>query len=219
MDLLNLKRLASYLQKFDMSFFDMLSVVDEFEKQIPAEFDFIREAEMMTTIRYNLQCARITDVVIPRIFPGLVSRCAITMSFIDGCRVDNQVALKLWGINPKQILKTIGRAYGQMLLVDGVAHCDRKYCRTSSQLSLALWVSFMPPPLNCPLLLYNQASDVLSSWCVSTLTFKSHSCTNVYPRFAKLAHLGNRKYLCSYDRGLLLLDNDASSSCNARTYV
>lgn len=125
MDLLNLKRLASYLQKFDMSFFDMQSVVSEFEKQIPAEFDFIREAEFMTTIRYNLQRARITDIVIPRVFPGLVSRRAIVMSFLDGCRVDNQATLKVWGINPREVLKSIGRAYGQMLLVDGVAHCDR----------------------------------------------------------------------------------------------
>lgn len=128
MDLLNLKRLASYLQKFDMSFFDMQSVVSEFEKQIPAEFDFIREAEFMTNIRYNLRRARITDVVIPRVFPGLVSRRAITMSFIDGCRADNQTTLKIWGINPRQVLKSIGQAYGQMLLVDGVAHCDSK-CR------------------------------------------------------------------------------------------
>lgn len=144
MDLLNLKRLASFLQKFDMSFFDMQSVAEEFEKQIPAEFDFIREAEMMTTIRYNLQRARITDIVIPRIFPGLTSRRAITMSFIEGCRADNQSTLKLWGINPKRIIRSLGRAYGQMLLVDGVAHCDRK-CYAyihSSQICLVPQLNF-----------------------------------------------------------------------------
>lgn len=127
MDLLNLRRLADYLQKHDMSFFDMNSVVEEFEAQIPAEFDFLREAEMMTTIRLNLQRANIHDVVIPRVLPGLVSRRALTMTFIDGCRADNSVALNLWGIKGKDVIKAIGRAYGQMLLVDGVAHCDRKY--------------------------------------------------------------------------------------------
>lgn len=128
MDLLNLKRLANYLQKHDMSFFDMNSVVKEFESQIPTEFDFLREAEIMTTIRLNLRRANIYDVVIPRVLPGLVSRRALTMTFMDGCRADNAVALNLWGINPKDVLKAIGRAYGQMLLYDGLAHCDRKYC-------------------------------------------------------------------------------------------
>lgn len=127
MDLLNLKRLAAYLQKFDMSFFDMQSVVHEFEKQIPAEFDFIREAEMMTIIRQNLMSARIIDVVVPRVIPGLVSRRVLTMSFVEGSRADNQVTLKLWGIKPDQVIKSVGRAFGQMLLVDGVAHCDRKF--------------------------------------------------------------------------------------------
>lgn len=126
MDLLNLKRLAKFLQKHDMSFFDMDSVVREFEKQIPTEFDFVREAEMMTRIGINLKRAGLNDVVVPTVLPGLVSKRALTMTFIDGCRFDNQLAMQLWGIDGREVMKTIGRAYGQMLLVDGVAHCDRK---------------------------------------------------------------------------------------------
>ncbi|KAI0562957.1 aarF domain containing kinase [Gracilaria domingensis] len=105
MDLLNLKRLASYLQKHDMSFFDMDSVVTEFETQIPAEFDFLREAEMMTIIRNNLRRASIFDVVIPKVLPGLVSRRALTMTYVDGVRPDNSLALNHWGIKPKDVLK------------------------------------------------------------------------------------------------------------------
>lgn len=126
MDLLNLKRLAAYLQKHDMSFFDMESVVREFEMQIPLEFDFLREAEMMTIIRQNLKTAGIIDVVVPRVIPGLVEKRALTMTFVDGCRPDNAVAMKLWGVKGRDVVQAVGRAYGQMLLVDGVAHCDRK---------------------------------------------------------------------------------------------
>eukprot|EP00178_Gracilaria_changii_P009150 TRINITY_DN26_c0_g3_i12.p1 TRINITY_DN26_c0_g3~~TRINITY_DN26_c0_g3_i12.p1 ORF type:complete len:555 (+),score=112.82 TRINITY_DN26_c0_g3_i12:2034-3698(+) len=124
MDLLNLKRLAAYLQKHDMSFFDMQSVVTEFETQIPAEFDFLREAEMMTIIGNNLRRAGIHDVLIPRVLPGLVSRRALTMTFVDGVRADNALALNHWGIKAKDVLKAVGRAFGQMLLCDGLAHCD-----------------------------------------------------------------------------------------------
>lgn len=126
-DLLNLRRLANFLQRFDMSFFDMRSVVNEFERQIPAEFDFVREAEMMTLIRQNLVRAGITDIVVPRAIPGLVSRHAITMTYVEGCRADNRETMHMWGVLPKDIIKSLGRAYGQMLLVDGLVHCDRKF--------------------------------------------------------------------------------------------
>ncbi|PXF46419.1 putative aarF domain-containing protein kinase 1 [Gracilariopsis chorda] len=124
MDLLNLKRLANFLQKHDMSFFDMHSVVTEFETQIPAEFDFVREAELMTIIRQNLTAAGIFDVIVPTVIPGLVSKRALTMTYVDGCRPDNTVAMNLWGVKPNLVLKAVGKAFGQMLLVDGLAHCD-----------------------------------------------------------------------------------------------
>lgn len=124
LDLLNLKRLANFLQRFDMNFFDMHAVVREFEAQIPTEFDFVREAVQMTLVRENLAAAGITSIVVPRAIPGLVARKALCMTFVEGCRPDNFVALKLWGINPLSVLNALGEAYGQMLLVDGLAHCD-----------------------------------------------------------------------------------------------
>lgn len=126
-DLRNLRRLGRFLQSHKVPFFDMACVMGEFEKRIPLEFDFLREAEMMTTIRLNLKRAGINDIVIPKLVPGLVSQRVLTMSFIEGCRPDNSVAMNLWGIVPKDVVKTVGRAYGQMLLCDGVAHCDRKF--------------------------------------------------------------------------------------------
>ena len=124
LDLLNLKRLAGFLQRFDMNFFDMNSVVKEFEAQIPTEFDFIREAVQMTLVRQNLKNAGIDNIVIPRAIPGLVTKRALCMSFVEGSRADNAVALKLWGVKPESVVRTLGQAYGSMLLVDGLTHCD-----------------------------------------------------------------------------------------------
>lgn len=94
------------------------------DPNLKAEFDFVREAVHMTMVRENLESARIEGVVVPRAIPGLVSRKCLAMEFIEGSRVDNHIALKLWGINPESIVRALGRAYGQMLLVDGLAHCD-----------------------------------------------------------------------------------------------
>ena len=124
LDLLNLKRLAAFLHRFDMKFFDMDSVVREFEKQIPMEFDFVREAVAMTLIRQNLARAGIQNVLIPRAIPGLVTRRALCMTFVEGCRPDNAVALERWSVKPDVVVRTLGEVYGHMLLVDGLAHCD-----------------------------------------------------------------------------------------------
>lgn len=113
MDLRNLKRLVRYLQAHDLSFFDMQSVVRELEVSLPTEFNFVRESEMMTTVRLNLRKAGISDIVVPTAIPGLVSPRSLCMTFIDGCRPDNTVAMNLWGIKPKRILRAIGRAYGE----------------------------------------------------------------------------------------------------------
>lgn len=126
LDLLNLKRLAAFLQKHDMSFFDMSSVAAEFERQIPMEFDFEREARLMMDIRENLRRAGISpnEVVIPKVIPGLVSNKAIVMTLIDGCRIDDTVALHHWNIDCRKVVHSVGRAYGQMMLVDGLLHAD-----------------------------------------------------------------------------------------------
>lgn len=124
LDLSNLKRLAAYLEKHDMKFMDMKSIVNEFDAQIPLEFDFIREAEAMTVIRENMERAGICDVVIPHVIPGLVSRSTIAMTFVDGVRPDNAVALRRFGVRPENVARAVGRAIGQMMLVDGFMHAD-----------------------------------------------------------------------------------------------
>lgn len=126
LDLLNMKRLATFLQNHDMSFFDMKSVVAEFEAQVPLEFDFQREAAMMTRVRQNLAHAGLVpqEIVVPRVISGLVSPQAIVMTFLDGFRIDNDLLLHRWRINRRSVALSIGKAYGQMILVDGLVNTD-----------------------------------------------------------------------------------------------
>jgi ABC1 atypical kinase-like domain len=124
MDLKNLRQLASFLQKNDMSFFDLDAVVTEMEKQIPAEFDFVAESVAMTLIAENMRRAGLHDIVIPRAIPGLVSRQTLVMTYVDGVRADNILAMKLFGIRPERVVRAVGRAIGQQMLVDGLQHAD-----------------------------------------------------------------------------------------------
>lgn len=123
-DLRNLKWLAAFLEKTDMDFFDLGAVCREFEAQIPGEFDFVMESVHMTLIAENMRRAGLGDIVVPRAIPGMVSRRAMAMTFIDGVRADNLLAMKLWNIKPERVVEAVGRAVGQQMLVDGHMHAD-----------------------------------------------------------------------------------------------
>ncbi|GJD09199.1 Uncharacterized protein Gasu2_34640 [Galdieria sulphuraria] len=110
LDLSNLSRLAVFLQRHDLKF-DLVSIVEEFQHQIPLEFDFEREAQMMQRISNNLRSAGILPqrVVIPQVTQNLIDRL-VTESFPN--------------VDRNAILENIAMAYGHMLLIDGLFHAD-----------------------------------------------------------------------------------------------
>jgi len=126
LDLSNLYRLALFLQKHDLKF-DLVSVVEEFQNQIPLEFDFEREAQMMQRISNNLSRAGIVPdrVVIPSVVENLVCRKVIVMNFIQGIKIDRLAVTEDFpNIDRIAVLENIAMAYGHMLLVDGLFHAD-----------------------------------------------------------------------------------------------
>ena len=63
--------------------FDHTSILKEYAIQVPLEFDFKREAQMLTVIGAAIQ-GRVPDVTTPRAFERLSSRRVLTMSFVEG---------------------------------------------------------------------------------------------------------------------------------------
>lgn len=45
-------------------------------------------------------------------------------TYVDGVRVDNVAAMRRYAIRPEKVLRTLGAAVGQMMLVDGLIHAD-----------------------------------------------------------------------------------------------
>eukprot|EP00871_Galdieria_phlegrea_P003411 jgi/Galph1/4070/GphlegSOOS_G2724.1 len=125
LDLKNLSRLALFLQRHDLKF-DLVSVVREFEVQIPLEFDFEREAQMMHRISANLREADILPqkVVIPQAMEGFVSRKVLVMNFIQGKKIMELAKEEYSMTMVNQILENIAVAYGHMLFVNGLFHAD-----------------------------------------------------------------------------------------------
>eukprot|EP00252_Welwitschia_mirabilis_P008566 TRINITY_DN20506_c0_g1_i2.p1 TRINITY_DN20506_c0_g1~~TRINITY_DN20506_c0_g1_i2.p1 ORF type:complete len:322 (-),score=64.78 TRINITY_DN20506_c0_g1_i2:248-1213(-) len=134
-DIRNLKAFAAYLQRTDIKF-DLISVVEEIEKQVGYEFDFTREAFSMTKISSFLNECNKGDppVLIPKPITCMVTRKVLVMEFLEGTPImhlgDEMSKL---GITPhgkfamafkKKILEKLSKAYGQMILKSGFFHGD-----------------------------------------------------------------------------------------------
>ncbi|BAM82586.1 unknown kinase with aarF domain [Cyanidioschyzon merolae strain 10D] len=123
-DFRNLRVLAQFLQALDLRI-DLVSIVREYERLIPLEFDFEREARMMTVIRRNLRQANLDHVVaIPEIVNDLVSRRALVMTYIPGCYILDREKIRGWDLDLRTLLENIAAVFGQMILVDGIFHAD-----------------------------------------------------------------------------------------------
>ncbi|XP_071731734.1 uncharacterized protein [Rutidosis leptorrhynchoides] len=133
-DLSNLQAFALCVQKMDLNF-DFVSVCKEMENQIGYEFDFTREADAMDRIRHFLSKNNKKPVVkVPRLIKSVVTRRVLAMEYIDGIPILNlKDEIIKRGINPdgkiaaaakQKILKSLGLAYGQMILKSGFFHAD-----------------------------------------------------------------------------------------------
>jgi aarF domain-containing kinase len=134
-DIRNLKTFAAYLQKTDIKF-DLVSVVQEVEKQVDYEFDFLREAKSMENIGEFLKTINKgkSPVIVPRPIWGMITRKVLVMEFMEGTsimRLGDEMSKR--GISPhgkmamavkRSILKDLTTAYGQMILKSGFFHAD-----------------------------------------------------------------------------------------------
>jgi ubiquinone biosynthesis protein len=110
-----LRRLAGGADDFDRLF-------DEFAHGLLEELDFEREARAAAAIAANLAAHR--AVVVPEVFGSHSTRRVLTMSRYDGIRIDDRERLVARGIDPRHIVETLARAYGQQVFEDGLFHAD-----------------------------------------------------------------------------------------------
>jgi aarF domain-containing kinase len=133
-DIRNLQLFALYMQRTDIKF-DLHSITKEMEKQIGYEFDFKREANAMERIRCFLyENNKKSPVLVPRVLRDMVTKRVLVMEYINGIpilSIGDEMAKR--GINPHgkiaeaakhNILNSLSRAYGQMILKSGFFHAD-----------------------------------------------------------------------------------------------
>lgn len=101
---------------------DWLGMLDEFERVIVQETDYLREAQNAERFRENFRGWR--GLHVPKIYWEYCSRRVLTMEFIRGVKVTDVKAVAAAGHSSKLINELMHRAYFKQLLEDGFFHAD-----------------------------------------------------------------------------------------------
>ncbi len=102
--------------------YDPMYLVDEFERSILKELDFLREAKNSKRLKENFKENK--DVYIPIIYDELCTRHILTMEEIEGSRLSDIIASNSKKYNKRLIAQRCIQAFFQMILVDGFYHAD-----------------------------------------------------------------------------------------------
>lgn len=120
-DLQNFSFLVRLLARLEPSF-DFRVLIDEVQKYVPLELDFVHEAENLTRIRGHL--AGRSDVIVPAVVPGLSTKRVLVMEYTPGVRVTDVDALRALGVDPAALAQRLIDIFCEQILVHGFFHAD-----------------------------------------------------------------------------------------------
>jgi len=97
-------------------------LVDEFERSILKELDFLREAKNSERLKQNFKDSK--EVYVPIVYDELCTKRVLTMEEIKGKRLTDIIASDSKKIDKKLIARRCLQAYFHMILIDGFYHAD-----------------------------------------------------------------------------------------------
>ena len=102
--------------------FDYRAVVEELEREMPRELDFVREARMLQRVAADL--ADLEEVVLPEVVDDLLAPTVLVTTFIEGARILDRETIESWGVQPRRLVELLALAYGRQILEHGVFQAD-----------------------------------------------------------------------------------------------
>jgi predicted unusual protein kinase regulating ubiquinone biosynthesis (AarF/ABC1/UbiB family) len=98
------------------------NVSEEFAATIRREMDYAHEARMLREIGASF--ADRDDVAIPEVVPGHSTDRVVTMSYVDGVKIDDVERLDDLGIDRGALVERLEEVYIRMIVEDGRFHAD-----------------------------------------------------------------------------------------------
>ena len=101
----------------------LLSAVQNWQKTLNEELDFNQEARSMREVGNNLKASQI-DAVVPETIPLLTRHNILTMTKLEGYKINDKLALSLLEIDKFALLSRITHCIARQFLVDGLLNAD-----------------------------------------------------------------------------------------------
>ena len=102
--------------------FTLGNLAGEFTVTIREEMDYAHEAARLETVRQNF--AGVDDVVVPRALAAHSTDRVLTMTYVDGTKIDDLDAIRDLGVDEERIVRRLTEVYIKMIVEDGVFHAD-----------------------------------------------------------------------------------------------
>jgi ubiquinone biosynthesis protein len=102
--------------------YQLLSILEEFEKTLAHELDYCREAANMVTLAKAL--AKFDRIKIPLPVQDYTTHKVLTMEYIEGMKITELSPLTRLDLQGGALAEELFRAYLQQILVDGIFHAD-----------------------------------------------------------------------------------------------
>lgn len=97
-------------------------LVQEFAAQIRRELDFFQEGRNAEELARNM--ADFSDILLPRIHWRYSGCRLLTMTYIDGVRIDDLEGIRSLGVVPRDLTELTLKAYLKQIFQDGFFHAD-----------------------------------------------------------------------------------------------
>ena len=102
--------------------FTLGNLAEEFTATIREEMDYAHEADRLETVRRNF--AAVDDVAIPESLPEHSTDRVLTMTYVEGTKIDDLDAVDDLGVDREQIVTRLTEIYIKMIVEDGLFHAD-----------------------------------------------------------------------------------------------
>lgn len=120
-DLRNINILVKLLARIEKNF-DFRVLMNEMNKDVPSELDFVREGHSAERVARDL--AHRKDIRIPEVIWEHSARRVLTLEYIDGIKISDIPRLEAAGIDANQVALIMTEAYCEQILVHGYFHAD-----------------------------------------------------------------------------------------------
>ncbi len=123
-DIQILHNLASLMERFieEAKIYEPVKIVNEFERTINKELDFILEARNIKRFSQNFRSDE--TVSIPRVYQDFTTRKVLSLQYVEGIKIKEVERLEKAGLDRKKIALNGARAVLKQIFKDGFFHGD-----------------------------------------------------------------------------------------------